>query len=150
MKSKLLDATAGRKTYALVFDKGEEVTSGLKEFAQAQQLAGSHFTAIGAFSRVTLGFFDRASNEYKKIPVNEQVEVLSLIGNIGLYQDEPRLHAHVVIGKSDGMAMGGHLLQGDVWPTLEVIIEESPRHLQRHMDEETGLPLLDLSASQAK
>src|SRR5687767_4397024 len=99
MKSKLLDATQGRKTYALVFDKDEEVTSSLNEFAQARQLGGSHFTAIGAFSRVTLGFFDRDRKEYQKIPVSEQVEVLSLIGNIGLYQEEPRLHAHVVIGK---------------------------------------------------
>jgi uncharacterized protein len=148
MKSKLLDARQGTKTYALVFDKDEEVISGLKDFAQAQQLAGSHFTAIGAFSRVTLGFFDRERKDYKKTPVNEQVEVLSLIGNISVYQDEPRLHAHIVIGKSDGMAMGGHLMDGIVWPTLEVIIEESPRHLQRHMDEETGLPLLDLSATQ--
>jgi uncharacterized protein len=148
MKSKLLDSRQGTKTYALVFDKDEEVISGLKQFAQAQQLVGSHFTAIGAFSRVTLGFFDRDQKEYKKIPVNEQVEVLSLIGNISVYQDEPRLHAHIVIGKSDGMAMGGHLMEGIVWPTLEVIVEESPRHLQRQMDDETGLPLIDLSASQ--
>lgn len=149
MKSKLLDATQGRKTYALVFDKDEEVATCLKEFAKAEHLAGSHFTAIGAFSRVTLGFFDRARKEYKKIPVDEQVEVLSLIGNIGVYQDEPRLHAHVVVGKSDGTAMGGHLMEGIVWPTLEVVIEESPRHLQRHLDDETGLPLIDFSASQA-
>jgi uncharacterized protein len=142
MNSKQLDTTQDRRTYVLVFDKGEEVTGGLTAFAREQQLAGSHFTAIGAFSRVTLGFFDRERKEYKKIPINEQVEVLSLVGNIGLYQDEPRLHAHVVIGKSDGMAMGGHLMEGIVWPTLEIIIEESPRHLQRHMDEETGLPLL--------
>src|SRR5687767_11504880 len=143
MKSKLLDATQGRKTYAVVFEKDEEVTSGLKQFAQAEQLGGSHFTAIGAFSRVTLGFFDRESKEYQKIPVTVQVEVVSLIGNIGLYQGEPRLHAHVVIGKANGMAMGGHLMEGIVWPTLEIIIEESPRHLQRQLDNETGLPLID-------
>jgi uncharacterized protein len=143
MKSKLLDATEDRKTYVLVFDKDEEVVSGLEAFAKSKHLAGSHFTAIGAFSRVTLGFFDREHKEYKRIPINEQVEVLSLIGNIALHQDEPRVHVHVVIGKSDGTAMGGHLMEGMVWPTLEVIVEESLRHLQRRIDNETGLPLID-------
>jgi uncharacterized protein len=143
MKSKQLDATPNSKTYVLVFEKGEECVAGLKKFAQSAQLAGSHFTAIGAFSSLTLGFFDREHKEYKQIPLNRQVEVLSLIGNIGLYQNEPRVHAHVVIGKSDGIAMGGHLIEATVWPTLEVIIEELPRHLQRRIDDETGLPLID-------
>ena len=56
------------------------------------------------------------------------------------------MHAHVVIGKSDGTAHGGYLLRGKVWPTLEMIISETPKHLQRVQDEETGLALIDLAA----
>jgi uncharacterized protein len=89
-----------------------------------------------------LGYFDRERKDYRKIPIAEQVEVLVLAGDIALQDSRPRVHAHVVIGKADGTAHGGHLLEAHVWPTLELILIESPRHLQRKLDEETGLPLI--------
>lgn len=146
MKSKLLHENAGQKTYALVFDKGDEVNPLLLEFASANQIAGAQLTAIGAFSRVTLGYFDRDAKTYKQIPIEEQVEVVSLVGNLVQKNGDPALHAHVVVSKSDGIAYGGHLLSGKVWPTLEVMLVEVPRHLQRRIDDDTGLPLIDLAA----
>jgi len=107
-------------------------------------LSGSHLTAIGALSDVTLGYFDRARKDYKRIPLAEQVEVLALVGDIALDQGEPKVHAHIVVGKGDGAAHGGHLLEAHVWPTLEVILVESPEHLRRETDEETGLALIRL------
>jgi predicted DNA-binding protein with PD1-like motif len=135
----------GQKTFVLVFDKGDEVIEMLTAFAKDRGLGGSHFTAIGAFSRIVLGYFDREKKDYNKIPVNEQVEVLSLVGNIAIDEGAPKVHAHVVIGKSDGTAHGGHLLEAHVWPTLELVITESPHHLQRRTDEATGLALIDLT-----
>jgi predicted DNA-binding protein with PD1-like motif len=143
MKARLLHEGAV-KTFVLVFDKDDEVVSTLTAFARERALAASHFTAIGAFSEVTLGYFDPQLKEYAKIPVREQVEVLSLIGDVARDGDEPKLHAHVVVGKRDGTAHGGHLVEARVWPTLEVILEESPKHLQRAVDRETGLALIDL------
>lgn len=145
MKTKLLDAT-GQKTFALVFDKGDEVVGGLTAFARAEKIGAAHFTAIGAFSGVTLGYFDPARKGYKKMPLNEQVEVLSLIGDVAVDGQEPKVHAHVVVGLSDGAARGGHLIEGRVWPTLEVILVESPRFLRKRHDAETGLALIDLAA----
>ena len=110
MKAKLIHDD-GEKTFAIVFDKGDEVASGLLAFAKEQNLSASHFTAIGAFERVTLGFFEREQNDYKRIPIDEQVEVLSLVGDIASDGDEPKVHAHVVVGKADGTAHGGHLLE---------------------------------------
>jgi hypothetical protein len=103
-------------------------------------------SAIGAFSDVTLGFFDRQQRRYNKIPINEQVEVLSFTGNIVQQDGKPTLHAHVVIGKADGSAHGGHFLEGRIWPTLEMIVSEMPVHLRRVHDEETGLALIRLAA----
>ena len=143
MRSTLLLDRAER-TFAVVFDKGEEVVEGLTDFAGRERLRASQITAIGALSRVTLGYFDRATKQYRRIPVTEQVEVLSLLGVVTLDGEKPKLHAHIVVGTSDGNARGGHLLEGHVWPTLEVIVEESPRHLHRRHDPETGLALLDL------
>jgi predicted DNA-binding protein with PD1-like motif len=144
VKTKLIHDD-GEKTFAIIFDKGDEVASGLLSFAKDNNLSASHFTAIGAFERVTLGFFEREQKDYKRILIDEQVEVLSLIGDIALDGDEPKVHAHVVVGKADGTAHGGHLLEARVWPTLEVILIESPRHLRRKLDKETGLALISLT-----
>lgn len=134
----------GLKTYVLVLEKGEEAASSLLQFAKRERLAASQLTAIGGFSDMVLGFFDRGTKQYKKIPIQEQVEVLSLSGDIALENGEPKVHAHVVVGKADGSAFGGHLLEAHVWPTLEVLLSEAPAHLQRELDEETGLPLIRL------
>jgi len=146
MKSKLLHDENGLKTFALVFDKDEEVKESLLRFATENGLRGAQVTGIGAFSEVTLGFFDRKKKSYQEIPVKEQVEVLSFAGNIAEKDGNPMLHAHVVVGKPDGTAHGGHFLNGRVWPTLEMIVTETPVHLRRLKDQETGLPLIDLSA----
>jgi uncharacterized protein len=147
VKEKLLHEESGQKTFAVVFDTGDEVATGLLAFAKEKGLAGSHFTAIGALSDVTLGFFDWDKKDYRKLQINEQVEVLSLIGDVALNKGEPKVHAHVVVSKSDGTAHGGHLMEAHVRPTLEVILVESPEHLVRKTDDETGLALIDLDVN---
>ena len=142
MNVRVLEQDA-QTTYALIFDKDEEFVAGLTSWAKENKLGGSHFTAIGAFREVTLGYLDRGKKNYQKIPVPEQVEVLSLIGDIALTNGVPQIHAHVVVGKSDGSAHGGHILEARVWPTLELILTESPKHLCRKYDPETGLALID-------
>jgi predicted DNA-binding protein with PD1-like motif len=101
-------------------------------------------TAIGAFSDVILGYFDRQRKDYRKNSIREQVEVLALIGDIALSEGKPKIHAHVVVGKLDASAWGGHLIEAHVWPTLEVIAVESPRHLRRTWDPQVGLAVIDL------
>jgi predicted DNA-binding protein with PD1-like motif len=142
MKSKLIHDQHGEMTFALIFETGDEVMANLTEFARSNTLGASHLTAIGACSEVTLGYFDWDKKEYRKIPVNEQVEVLSLIGDIALKDDKPTVHAHIVVGRSDGTTMGGHLVEARVRPTLELILTESPRHLQKQIDPESGLALI--------
>jgi predicted DNA-binding protein with PD1-like motif len=146
MKSKLLDAT-GQKTFAVVLDKGDEVIAELTRFATSQRLGAAHFTAIGAFSEATLGYFERDRKDYKRMVVAEQVEVLSLIGDIALDKTSaPKVHAHVVVGLADGQTRGGHLLAARVWPTLEVILVESPAFLRKRHDPDSGLALIDPAA----
>ena len=72
------------------------------------------------------------------------MEVLSLVGDIALDGEVPRVHAHVVVGKADGSAHGGHLLEAHVWPTLEVLLVTTPDHLRRRFDPETGLALIEV------
>jgi predicted DNA-binding protein with PD1-like motif len=135
------------KTFAVVFDKGDEIIWTFRRFVTEQQLRASHFTAIGALSDVVLGFFDPIQKQYNRIPIHEQVEVLSLIGDVTIEQGTIEVHAHIVVGKRDGTAHGGHLLEGHVFPTLELILSESPTYLTRRRDIETGLALIDLKSA---
>ena len=145
MHSKLLNAGPPR-TFALVLDSGEEAVDCLTRFAREQSLHATQLSAIGAFRRLTLGYFDFALKDYRRIEIEEQVELVSLLGDFALSKGEPKLHAHVVVAKSDGSAHGGHLLQGVVMPTLEVVLVESPAWLHRETDAATGLPLIRIKA----
>lgn len=129
-------------TYCLVFDSGDEVVSTLEAFAREHGLTAARFTAIGAFSEAKLGYFDWERKQYEEIPVAEQVEVLTLAGDIALKEGEPAVHAHVVVGRRSGEARGGHLLEARVRPTLELVLVESPAHLRKKHDPETGLALI--------
>jgi predicted DNA-binding protein with PD1-like motif len=144
MKSKLLQ-DGKERTFAVILDKGDEAVACLSRFAKEQELSAAQLTAIGAFERAVLGFFDWETKDYRKIPVNEQVEVVAFLGDVALGPDgTPTLHPHVVLSKSDGAAVGGHLLEGHVRPTLEVILTESPAHLRKNKDPETGLALIEI------
>ena len=115
----------------------------ISRFAVERELRATQFTAIGAFSRVIVAYFEWETKKYRHIPIDEQVEVLSLVGDITLEDGKPKVHAHVVIGKADATAHGGHLIEGHVRPTLEIVMTETPGHLRRRFDAASGLTLID-------
>ena len=135
----------GSKTWAVILETGDEVTACLQSFAAAQKLSAAHLTAIGAFERARVGCFDLAAKQYNPIGVEEQCEVLSLMGDIAQGDDgKASLHLHAVLGLKDGSVRGGHFLQGLVRPTLEVSITESAAHLRRRKHPDFGIALIDL------
>jgi predicted DNA-binding protein with PD1-like motif len=142
MKSKWISKNP--KTLAVVFEEGDELVAGLDQVAAEFNLAGSHFTGIGACRELTTGFFVRETKEYQRCVFREQMEVLSLTGDIAIGDKGPVVHAHVVAGRADGTAHGGHLMHGIVWPTMEVIIIEAPKHLHRKYHPDLGLSLINL------
>jgi len=148
MKTALLAEHEGLRTFVLICDTGDEAMQALTSFAAEQKLGGSHFTAIGAFSKAVVAYFDWPSKQYRHVSIDEQVEVLSLVGDVTIEKGKPKVHAHVVVGKADATAHGGHLIEGLVRPTLEVVITEAPRHLQRRVDPDSGLALIDPAARQ--
>jgi predicted DNA-binding protein with PD1-like motif len=143
MQTRLLHSDSGQNTFIVVLETGDEVMRCLKEAASRHRLSAAQITAIGAFSDATLFFFDWERKEYLPIPVDEQVEVASMVGDIATDESGvPALHIHVVLGKRDGTAVAGHLDRAHVRPTLEVLISETPAHLRRIHDPETGLALI--------
>lgn len=147
MKSKLVSDAPGAQVHVVVLDSGEEAFGTLVKFANEAKLTAASLTAIGAFERATVGWFDFASKSYRKIEINEQCEVLCAVGDIATGDDgKASLHAHVVLGLSDGSTRGGHLLAGIVRPTLEVVVTEAPASLRRRKRPELGIALIDLAA----
>jgi predicted DNA-binding protein with PD1-like motif len=143
MKSRLLHESSGQRTFAVILETGDEVMARLQEFAGTERISAAQIAAIGALSDAVLGYFDWNKKEYQRTPVREQVEVASLLGDVALTPDgKPGLHIHLVLGKRDGTALAGHLLEAHVRPTLEVILIESPAHLQKVLDPESGLALI--------
>ena len=148
MKSKIVE-DADVVTYVVVCDPGEEAMASLKQFARSERLEAAQITGVGGFERATVGWFDRSARQFRRIPVDEPSEVLSLIGDVAEAQDGPGLNVHVVLGLSDGTTRGGHLLEGQVFPTLELVVTENPAELRRVMHPDLGVALIDLDRSQA-
>ncbi len=148
MKSKIIE-DADVVTYVVVCDPGDEAVAALQQFARTERLEAAQVTAVGGFERATVGWFDRAAKRFRHIPIDEPTEVLSLIGDVAEGQDGPSLNLHVVLGLSDGTTRGGHLIAGQVFPTLEVVVTEAPAELRKVMRPDLGVALIDLDRSEA-
>jgi hypothetical protein len=146
MQLKQVDGGNGEpRLWVAVLDPGEEVKATLTAFARDQKVQAASFVALGAFERAVLAYFEWEQKRYKPIPIEEQVEVVTLTGDVVRNEkDQPDLHAHAVLGLSDGTTRGGHLQKGIVRPTLEVTITETPGHLVRRMQPGLGIALIDL------
>lgn len=146
MRSKLLNADPPI-TYAVVLDTDDEVLREVGNFVRKQEVEAASITAIGAFRRAVLGYFQWETKQYRQIVVEEQVEVLSLLGDVAVGDQGPTLHLHAVLGKADGSVVGGHLLEAQVRPTLQVILIQPPSYLRKRKDPETGLALIAIDES---
>src|SRR5258708_24351801 len=147
MHAKLVWENAGERTFVLVLDAGEEAFAAIVDFATQCNLSGASLTALGAFERATVGWFDLVKRTYKPIEINQQCEGLSLLGDIATGDDgKASLHMHAVLGLKDRTTRGRHFLKGIVRPTLEVTIVETPTRLRRVKRPELGIALIDLSS----
>jgi uncharacterized protein len=131
------------KTFILVFRTGDELAEGLAKFAEDQKLSAASFKAVGALSSVRLAWLSWEKKKYEpSVTLDEQLELLSLIGDVALLNGKPVVHAHAVVARKDGTAHGGHLMEARVRPTCEVVLTESPAHLQKFPDPESGIALI--------
>jgi hypothetical protein len=145
MQSRRIDENGGRRTFVAILNTGDEAIARLTGLARAEALAAAQITAIGAFRTAVLAYFDWEKKAYQEIKVDEQTEVASLIGDIGVNEKGgPAVHIHAVLGRRDGGALAGHLLRAEVRPTLEVVLTDSPAHLRRVFDPSSGLALIKL------
>ncbi len=125
---------------------GDDILEAIQRLAKEHNITSGHFTAIGAISRATLGFFDVTKGEYRSNSIEKHLEVVSCMGNISTLKDQTIIvHAHMVAADRKGTCYGGHVMPGcRVSVTLEVFITGIESPLRREYDEKTGLNLLEL------
>lgn len=138
MRDRMLATTPSGRAYALVFDIGDDVLALFQRFCERENVYAAFFYGIGGYRRATLGYYDMEKKKY------EPIEVVSMIGNVTNFQANPRIHAHCAVGHRDGHMTGGHLLHGEVSPTLEIMLHDGNVPLQRTARPEIGIPLLEL------
>lgn len=133
------------RTFVLILDEGGEAFEAITSFANQKAISAASVAAIGAFASAKVGWFDLAARRYIPIPVDEQCEVLNLLGEIAQGEvGKASLHLQAVLGLRDGSVQGGHLLGGDVRPTLEVTIVETGYSLRRRKRADLGIALIDV------
>jgi predicted DNA-binding protein with PD1-like motif len=143
MQVKLVKDTPEEKIYAIVFLKGDEVLSGLTDFAIKYKVGDAHFTGIGAVSSATTAWLDLEKKMYHPTVTNQQVEVLSLVGDIAAFNGKPVVHMHAVLGRRDGTTVGGHVWELNVNPTVEIFLTANTTALGKRPDTSSGLKLID-------
>lgn len=112
-------------TYRLNMVKGDEIISGLLEFAEKIHVKNGHFTGLGAIDKATLRWSDPVNKGSKKTEINEEAEVVSLVGSITTDKDgKPAVHAHTVVALADGSTRGGHLMSAQVSIIAEVYVTD--------------------------
>ncbi len=125
--------------YAIRVEPGEEVVAALKSLAKQEGFGFAYFWAIGGMSSAKFIYVDLKKDIRNLFELSEQCEVLSLIGNISWDENnEPFIHTHVVLGKEDGTTLGGHLIEGVVYPMLEVFVQVfADQRMNRKLNLET-------------
>ena len=125
---------------------GEDLLQTAIKTVEEKNIMSGSLQMIGAVSGVNLGYFDVKEKKYKNFQVNEDLEVVSCMGNVSRLQNgEIVVHAHMIVADSTGRCYGGHLLEGcQVSVTIELFIHETVDTLTRKEDHEFGLNLLAL------
>lgn len=144
MKYQLLGSDAAIRKFAAVFDVDDDVLAALQQLCERENVTSAELRGIGGFRTAKVAFYNLEAKTYEPIAVDEQVEVLSLLGNVAEYQGKPKIHAHCVLGHRDGRTTGGHLLGATVRPTLELLVDELPSDMRRVDRPDIGLPLIEL------
>jgi uncharacterized protein len=139
---KLIGEHAGTRHYQLVFEPRAEIMSTLNDFILRNHFKAVHFTALGACTDAVVGFYDPAARDYRRTPYQQQMEIVSLVGDAAPTDGGAGLHAHIALGFADGTVHGGHLFEAHAFPTLELFLVASPNPITRKHDAALNLDLL--------
>src|SRR5262245_5098858 len=99
---------------------GEEVHASLKDLARRESIPSAAISALGAVNDIVLALFDPAEKRYLETHFQEDLEIVSLTGNLAWSDDEPIAHLHGVVSRADCTTAAGHIMKATVSVTLEI------------------------------
>ncbi len=105
MKAKLTNAA---RICVARLDKGEHLLDSVIALVKEYQIKTGLVGVIGALQPAEIMYYQLEKKEYKSILIKESVELLSATGTVTLFDDNPFVHLHIVVGRQDGTTMGGH------------------------------------------
>jgi uncharacterized protein len=123
---------------------GERAAEAVMDVLRREVVGYATLTGLGAVRWVRLAYWNATTREYEAHEVEEQLEVVSLVGNVTLRDGEPFLHWHISLGRHDLTLFGGHFLDAVVHPNLEVWLQLEPAEVARRVEPDSGLALMDL------
>lgn len=126
----------------LNFARGEELFSTILAWCGENSLVGGTLTGLGACDQLEIAYYNLETRTYERHQVNEDVEIVSLTGNLGTLDGKPMLHLHGSFGRLDLSLFGGHLFSLRVSGACEIHLTPLKSSLVRQYDETTGLNLL--------
>lgn len=130
------------RAFMFSIGKGEDLLQAVQHFCHHHQVRCGLISAIGAVEHATFGIYDQKAKKYHKINIEKEMEILSLSGNVSLFDDKPMVHAHIMFSDAEGKAYGGHLMGGTKVFSLEVFIQELTGDPKvRKLEKATQLPL---------
>jgi predicted DNA-binding protein with PD1-like motif len=129
-------------TWVIVLKKGDKIIEKLSEFIDAEQIMGGYMYGIGAVSSVEIAHYDLAEKKYSSKTFKEPLELLSLLGNVAFKDNEKIVHCHIILGRDDMSLFGGHLVEGTIGVTCEIVFNELDGQIPKKEDPDIGLNLI--------
>lgn len=138
-----MDSRIDESVHLIRLDVGEKIQEKLKAYVKENGIQSGFLTGIGAASSCEIGYYDIVKKKYLPTLIDEMCEITSIVGNISWTGDEPVIHAHITLGKSDMSTVGGHLIEGIIGITGEFWIYTAPFRVNRTPSKFEGLKLID-------
>ncbi|MBW2054506.1 MAG: DNA-binding protein [Deltaproteobacteria bacterium] len=125
---------------------GKDLVTSIEDFCKASSIQMATFSVIGAVSSATLGAYDQKQQVYATFTQEEPLEIVNCTGNISLLDENPVIHAHIILGNLEGNTIGGHLFSETTIYAAEIDLQElTGTPLERAYDDTTGLMLWKIS-----
>ena len=130
-------------TIVLRLDKGDEIVESILHLAKMENIRLATVSGLGATADFTVGVFDLNQGVYNRYSYAEPCEITALAGNINTMNGAPYTHLHITCAGENGRVMGGHLNRAVISLTGEIFIQIVDGCVDRRLDSELNLNLLD-------
>ncbi len=134
----------GNRNFVIRLEMGDDILAVLRRFAEARKIGAGAFEGIGSLNKAKLGHYDFKTKRYTYEVFEDDLEIITLTGNISTLDKTAVPHAHVTLGRRDFTVVGGHLDEGSSANMVEIVLEKLPGRLAKKRNEQVGLNLLQL------